>query len=209
MFSNLYAWLVLHKELAVPGIGTFLLNRESAQIDFPNKKILPPSYSISLESSSYTPGQDFFKWLGTALGISQREAIFRFNDFVFDLRKNISEGTIVNWQGVGALRKGIADEMEFVPESTIPDGIPVVAEKIIREKATVKVLVGEQEKTAEIKPVPDQEDKKSYWWVYSLTIAVLALMFTGWWLSEHGISVANINALVPQEPVNTTYQVIQ
>jgi hypothetical protein len=66
MYSELYQYLLQHKELPVPGIGTFLLERKSARVDFPNKLINPPSYTIALQPGSYVPGQGFFSWLAAS-----------------------------------------------------------------------------------------------------------------------------------------------
>jgi hypothetical protein len=211
MFSNLYSWFLFNKELALPGIGVFILNRQPAQIDFPNKKILPPVFHISLERDNYTPGPDFFNWLASSLELSQRDAIFRFNEFTVDLNKNISEGTVVNWNGLGILRKGMTGDVEFTP--WVSDEIPgsITAEKIIREKAQHRVLVGEEEKSSEemSEILGHTEEKKSYWWVYALTIGVLGLMFTGWWLSENGFSIANTEKFIPADPAGVGYNILQ
>ena len=213
MYANLYQYLILHKELPVPGIGTFLLERKSAEVDFPNRKINPPSYAVALQAGSYIPGKNFFSWLGQALGISDREAIFRFNDFAFDMKKQISEGAVINWNGVGTLNKGLAGDIKFTPVTTsmVFEG-PIAAEKVIREKSEHMIRVGEDEKTsAEMTEMLSQkEEKKSYWWAYALAVALMAIVFIGWYLSENGVdisSTANTGKLAPLEP-GTTHQVL-
>ncbi|MEI2737902.1 MAG: hypothetical protein V9F01_03865 [Chitinophagaceae bacterium] len=213
MYSSLYQYLILHKELPVPGIGTFLLERKSAEVDFPNRKVNPPSYAVALQAGSYIPGKNFFSWLAHALGISDREAIFRFNDFAFDIKKQISEGAVINWNAVGVLNKGLAGEIRFTPSATsIVFEEPVTAEKVIREKSEHMVRVGEDEKTsAEMTEMLTQEEEtKSYWWAYALAVALLAIIFIGWYLSENGVdisSTANRSKLVPLEG-SSTYQVL-
>ena len=86
MYPQLHEYLLQHKQLPVPGIGTFYVERQSAELDFINKRIMPPVYAIALKSGSQLPSPQFFKWLARALGITDRDAVFQFNDFVFDLK---------------------------------------------------------------------------------------------------------------------------
>ena len=213
MYTELYQYLLQHKKLPVPGIGTFLLERESAKFDFVNRKIHPPAYPIELDPGSHLPGQRFFGWLANALGISNREAIFRFNDFAFDMKKQISDAGIINWGGIGTLSRGLTGDVKFT--SSVMGSIfekPVVAEKIIRERVEHMVRVGEDEKTSGemTAMLSEKEETKSYWWSFALAIGLLAIMFIGWYFSEHGVdisSAANSTKLVPQE-AGTTYQLI-
>jgi hypothetical protein len=202
MYHNLYEYLVRNNELPLPGIGTFLLNREPAIIDFPNKKIYPPSYSITLNHDSYVPGQAFFNWLAAGLDTTPREAIFRFNDFAFELKKSISNGNQVNWKGVGILQKGESGEIVFEGSGHFTPEVSVPAERIIREKSEHNVRVGEDERTStEMTALLKREEESSIgWWVYALAIGVIALMFTGWYLSEHGTTVFSIANNMKLEP---------
>jgi hypothetical protein len=201
MYNKLYQYLLLNKELPVPGIGTFLLENKSAIIDFPNRKINPPSFAIALQPASHIPGKNFFSWLADSLGISDREAIFRFNDFAFDMKKQISDGAVINWNGVGVLNKGLAGDIKFTA-SEKELLAPVTAQKVIREKAEHMVRVGEDQKTSGemTEMLTRKEEKKSYWWAFALAIALVAVMFIGWYLSEHGVEVsatANTKQLIP------------
>lgn len=193
MYPELYQYLLLHKQLPVPGVGTFLLERRPAQIDFPNKQMLPPVYSISMQSSALIPTGKFFNWLGAVLGISQMDAVIRYNDFAFEVKKQLDKGDTVIWNGVGVIKKGLAGEIKFAPAEITVTEQPVPAIKVLREKAEHTVRVGEDERTAaemeEMLTKP--EEKKSYWWAYALAIGLLAVIFTGWYFSEHGVDVSS------------------
>lgn len=194
MYSELFQYLLQHKELPVPGIGTFLLERRSAVVDFPNKLIHPPSYAVAMQYGGHLPGKSFFSWLAHSLNISDREAIFRFNDFAFDMKKQIVEGDVVNWNRVGTLSKGLGGDVKFVPaEAALVLEKPVTAEKVIREKAEHMVRVGEDQKTSAemVEMLSQPEEKKSYWWAYALAIGLVAIMFLGWYFSEHGVDMSS------------------
>lgn len=209
MYVELYQYLLQYKQLPVPGIGTFLLERKPAVIDFPNKLVHPPVYSIALQSSQSSLSKRFFNWLGYALNISEREAVVKFNDFAFGLRKQISDGETINWNGVGTLNKGLGGEVKFNPAIPVIQQKPVPAAKVIRDKSEHMVRVGEDHKTsAEMTEMLSQPtEKKSYWWAYALAVGLLSVMFIGWYFSEHGIDVTatgNNSRLVPLEPPVTT-----
>ncbi|MCX6316824.1 MAG: hypothetical protein NTW29_06015 [Bacteroidetes bacterium] len=213
MFAELYQYLLLHKELPLPGVGTCLLNKEPARVDFPNKMIHAPAYRFAWKAESHLPDKYFFQWLALQFGISDREAIFRFNDFSFDLKKQLTAGSTITWNGVGLLNRGLAGEIKFTPaqEAYAPES-PAGAVKVIRDKAEHTVRVGESEKTAAemVEMLNQPEGKKSFWWAWALALGILALVFLGWYFSEHGLelsSTGNTKIVVPDE-AGPTYQAL-
>jgi len=214
MYTELYQFLILYKQLPVPGIGTFLLERKSATSDFYNRKIDPPAYSIGFQTAVIPPSRKFFTWLANVLNMSDREAIIHFNDFIFEMKNKISAGEIINWNGIGSLKKGLAGEIKFTPVDTRTFfDQPVIAEKMIREKAEHTVRVGEDERTStQMTELLNQPvEKRSYWWDLALVITLVAAMFIGWYFSEHGLNpsaAANQKKLAPVDPA-MTYKRIQ
>ena len=213
MYEEFYQYFIQHKKLAVPGVGTFLLERKPAVSDFVNKQINPPNYSVALQAAVDPPSIHFFKWLAGALHISDHDAIIRFNDFVFDFKKQINDGSTINWHAVGAISKGLAGEMKFDPAIRPALEKPVAAEKVIREKSEHMVRVGEDQKTSaemtEMLNLP--ETKRSRWWITALVAGLLSLLFIGWYFLEHGIDVsstANSLKLVPVE-ASAPYQTLK
>lgn len=214
MFAELCRYGITYKNLPVPGIGTFAWETIPATTDFPNKLVYPPSYRVRFVTSSHVPSAAFFRWLSQALGVSDREAVFRFNDFAFDLNKKVHEGAVIHWQGVGTLQKGLGTEIRFSPE--LPELLlqePVPALKIIRENAEHLVRVGEEHKTSgEMTALLSETvpDKRSFQQVIALALLLLAVLFTGWHLSEHGLdtgAAANNKQMVPgKAPV--TYRLL-
>jgi hypothetical protein len=195
MYQELYRYFVQHKNLHLPGIGSFIIERKPAEADFINKCIHPPVYSIILQQDEVKPSLKFYAWLGAAFGISEKEAIIRFNDFVFDFKKQINDGAKIEWEGVGTISKGLGDSIRFNSDGYKSFLQAIPAEKIIREKAEHAVLVGERERTSvemtEYFSNPDA--KKNYWWVLPVTIALLAFMFIGWYLSDKGMNTSGVS----------------
>jgi hypothetical protein len=212
MYPELYQYLLQYKQLPVPGIGTFLLERRPAQVDFPNKQIFPPVFSIAMQSTGNLPSRNFFTWLGQMLGISDRDAIVRFNDFAFDMKRQVDSGDSIDWKGVGVIRKGLAGEIKFVAADAMLQEEPVPAAKVLREKAEHTVRVGEDEKTSVQmeEMLAHTEERRSYWWALPLSLGLLAVVFIGWYLSKHGMettSSANGKKLIPAAST-VTYKVL-
>ncbi len=211
MYGELYQYLILHKQLNIPGIGTFLLERKPADIDFVNKMANPPAYTIALHHGNATPSKNVFSWLSSALDISETDASARFNDFALDLRDKVLAGEKLQWNGIGTLSKGLAGEIRF--EASLKElkaGTPVPAIKVIREHAQHSVLVGEQEKTSTemTEMLAPSTEKKTQWWGIAVITALLAIIFIVLYLSSKGLntsSTGNQQKLEPQKQ-STTHQ---
>lgn len=203
MYAELYQYFILHKRLSVPGIGTFLLHRKPAETDFPNRQVKPPIYSAVFNDETGPASKSFFHWLGHSLSVSDRDAVIRFNDFAFNMKKQIADGAVINWNGLGVLNKGLAGEIKFTPASFISEK-PVAAKKVIREKAEHFVRVGEDEKTSvEMTAMLNKPAvARSYWWIAALVLGVLTIGFISWHFYQNGLdmpSVANNCRLTPME----------
>jgi hypothetical protein len=209
MYKTLYQYLILHHNLSVPGIGTFFINKSPAKIEFPDKLIHPQSYSLSLVFPAGAPPTSFFTALANLLHITDREAVVQFNDFAFDMKKQIMNGSVIVWNGIGTFKKGYAGEVNFTPAfQELVFEKPVNAEKVIREHPEHLIKVGEEERTATemSKFLSSDTEKKAYWWTWALIVALLATMFLGWYFSENGISVnstANTGKAIPKEQSST------
>ena len=209
MYGELYQYLILHKQLNIPGIGTFLLERKPADIDFVNKMANPPVYTIALHHGNTTPSKNVFNWLSSTLNISERDALTRFNDFALDIKDKIHAGNRLHWNGIGILSKGMAGEIRF--EASLKDlkaGTPVPAIKVIRENAAHSVRVGEQEKTSTemAEMLAPAEKRKIHWWGIALIAGLLAFVFIALYFSSKGLntsSTGNQQKITPQKEAPT------
>lgn len=208
MYGELYQYLILHKQLNIPGIGTFLLERKPADIDFVNKIVNPPAFTVALHHGNTTPSRKVFCWLADSLNISERDALIRFNDFALDLKNRILTGDKLQWNGVGMLSKGMAGEIRF--EASLKDmkaGTPVPAIKVIREHAEHTVRVGEEEKTSSqmIEMLaPAGKEKKTYWWGIALIAGLLAFIFIALYFSSKGLNISSTGNQQKLEPQKGT-----
>ena len=209
MYGELYQYLILHKQLNIPGIGTFLLERKPANIDFINKIADPPVYTIALHHGNTAPSKNVFSWLASTLDISEQDAFNQFNDFALDIKNKVLSGDKLQWNGIGSLSKGMAGEIRFdTLLKDIKTGEPVPAIKVIRENAQHSVRVGEQQKTSSemIEMLAPGEEKKTYWWAIALITGIIAFIFIAIYFSSNGLtpsSAANQQKLTPQKETGT------
>lgn len=209
MYGELYQYLVLHKQLNIPGIGTFQLERKPATIDFVGKVVNPPAYLVALHHGNVAPSKKIFSWLAEAFDISERDALSKFNDFAFEIRDKLMAGDRLYWDGLGTLSKGMAGEIRFdadLKAGKSAEAIP--AQKIIRENSEHAVRVGEEEKTStEMRErLATVKTKRTYWWVAALILGLLAIIFLIWYFSSKGLhtsSTGNQQKLKPRAETAT------
>jgi hypothetical protein len=211
MYGELYQYLILHKQLELPGIGTLVVEKKPASLDVADKVINPQAYSIILQGSGNTPAKKFFHWLGSKLGITDRDAVIRFNDFLFDLKKELSSHNKLQWSGVGTISKAPGGDIKLEPslENHSPAS-PVAAIKVLRENAEHMVRVGEEERSSvEMKEIlhhTDEGRKKTWLWTVALILLIAAIIFVGYYFSVNGFNTSaasNQQKLVPEEQTRT------
>ena len=209
MNGELYQYLVLYKKLNIPGVGTFQLERKPADIDFVNKMVNPPAYTVALHHGNTVPSGNVFSWLASALNVSETDAIRRFNDFAFDIKNRVMSEGKFHWEGVGILSKGMAGEIRFDPSlKDMKTGTPVPAVKVIRGNVEHTMLVGEQEKTSSemIELLAPSAGRKTHWWGIALIVGLLAFVVIALYLSSNGVntsSTGNQKKISPNEEAAT------
>jgi len=193
MYKELYQYLVLHQQLNIPGVGVFQLERKPADLDFANKVVNPPSYTVALHHGTESMPARQVNWLADVLNISEMDVMERLTGFATNIANEIFSGKKLEWNGIGTLSKGLAGEIRFEAElKDNPAGEPVPAAKVIRENAAHTVRVGEAEKTSQemYEMLNPGEKKRSYEWIMTLIVIVLALAFLVWHFMQSGLDTA-------------------
>ncbi|MFI5188488.1 MAG: hypothetical protein ACHQF0_17280 [Chitinophagales bacterium] len=205
MYEILYRYLIKYKRIDLPGIGVLALQTQPAEAEFANHSFLAPKYSFEFERSEDVPPEKLFTWLAVNLDITEQEAVIRFNDFLFDMNRQLKEGKQIHWQGVGVFQKEFSGEIHFTPENKeFSWHHEVIAEKVTRKNAEHTMLVGEKEKTStQMKELlhPVGKEKNDRWWVWPLAIILAIIIFLFWHFSENTIAntAGNSNKISPAE----------
>jgi len=205
MNNVLVSYLLQHKSISIPGLGSMYIERIPAQTDFVNRRILPPDYHFRFDKYFDAPDKDFFTYLAKQQNIADYEAIKWYNEWAYELRSKLREGQVIEWEGIGTLKKDISGEIVFESAGRIPSlQEPTPANRVIHTHTQHTMLVGDQEVTRKISnidsapaaateennvvagdeqapaepyhyPWEDEKPKKKGWWFFALIIAALAL----------------------------------
>ena len=81
MYQHLYKYFSLNQTLALPGIGSFYAETQSANLDFINKTLLAPVTVIHYKSEEVIADEKFNSFLSAEEGVSEVESINHFNLF--------------------------------------------------------------------------------------------------------------------------------
>lgn len=204
MIEVLNSYLVQHKSISIPGLGTIYVERLPARTDFVNRSILPPAYQFRFDKYFDAPDKQFFNYLATEKKIPDFEAIKMYNEWAYEFRNRIRSEESVTWEGVGTLQQDASGEILFEPISNkSPDVFPVTAQRIIRSDAAHSMLVGDKETTSvEMTEYLNEpvRGKRNKWLVAALVIAVIAMLLL---FFRFNLSGFNIEATSNQQKVNT------
>jgi hypothetical protein len=180
MYDVLNKYLVQHKSISIPGLGSIVAETIPAVTDFANKQLLPVQYKYRYDKYFDAPDREFFAYLSNYKGLADFEAIKWYNEFAFELRNKIkAEGEVV-WEGLGIFKKDLGGDTVFEPlhrELELFDAVR--ADRIIRTDARHSILVGDKEKTnyEMTEWLSDEVHReKESWWIYALILAAIGLI---------------------------------
>ncbi len=195
-------YLLQHKSVSIPGLGTIYVERIPAQSDYINKQLIPPAYHYRFDKYFDAPGRDFFIYLSAKKRMPEHEAIKLYNEWALGIRNAIGTENSVNLEGIGLLKRAGSGEIMFEPAGPLKTcDIAVPAERVIRIDAKHTMLVGDkQTTTVEMSGyLQETPQRKTSWWIYALIIAAAALLAIGFHYYHNGSEAPFGN----HQPINT------
>ena len=181
MIEELNSYLLQHKSIGIPGLGTIYVERIPAQSDFVNKQLLPPAYHYRFNKYFDVPDKQFFSYLAAQKEVADYEAIRIYNEWAQEFKNRIETDREVKWDGVGVLTSDASGDILFEPVASLTSFMPVVpAQRVIRDNVKRLMLVGDKELTNEEMAgflSEETQVEKASWWMYALIILALALIF--------------------------------
>lgn len=194
MREELVSYLLQHKSISIPGLGSMYIERLPAQTDFINRQILPPDYKFRFDKYFDAPDKDFFTYLAQQMDTADYEAIKWYNEWAYDLRNKLRDGKKVNWKGIGELRMDVSGDIQFEAEGTLTGMMePAPANRVIQQHSQRTMIVGDHEVTREIVqheaevPAETTYVEKESWWIYALIIAAIALSIIFFHFYKNGL----------------------
>lgn len=192
MQQHLYKFLVLHRKLTIPQLGSFTIDKEPARFDASSGLLFAPKPVIHFgETAQPMSDKFFFTFLAEEMGVEEVTAIREFHDFSYQFRNDIQEHRQGLLAGVGRITKGSDDGLSFTQESTLLDLLPP-----IQLQDTTRIPINTSRKTSKksskqsriepveqlvIEAVEDSEEVtvttyKERWWIPAIILLVAGLV---------------------------------
>jgi nucleoid DNA-binding protein len=177
MHQYVYKYFALHKNVALPGIGSFSVEMQNAKLDFISKTLHSPTTVIHY--NHYDEGDEkFYNFLSKETGLDESDAANRFKHFAIQLKEELERNNILELKGIGVLTNN-ALGYSFVASDTVQSFFPeVVAERVIRQNAEHTVKVGEYHKTSTQmhKELRRRVVKKDNWHINAAVLAAIGII---------------------------------
>lgn len=169
MLQQLTQYLFTHHKIAIPAIGRFELHHHPAQLDFAEKLLHPPYYSIQFSRNDEVDEKQV-QFLNKEFDITGED----LSQFGKSLKRK-TEAEEVHWCGVGKLvtKDG---KLSFQPTFNNHLLHSAEAHKVIRKEESHAVLRGEREfSSTDLKGEKKLVKKRSYFILIAEILAVLAI----------------------------------
>jgi len=172
-------FFIQHRQVSIPGVGSFQLLREPARLDVAARQMKAPGYRIQFDSLQDNPTREQFDYISRKTLVDEWEAIGMLNAFAMGLKDRLRTGKKYIWQGVGTLEAIPGGQLILSPADMDHDFLPdLPAVPVIRKDASHTVRVGETELSSEEARQWLEEDvvvARAGWWVAASVIAAIAL----------------------------------
>jgi len=185
MLTALYKYLVLNNIVAIPGVGNFTVVDKPAHI---NASIIhPPQQLLSFQPGTALTDKKFYSFLAHEKGVSEVDAVRKFQDFAYQLRKDIQANNHVELTGLGTFTKNATGDLAFQSSLSAGTFFPSIPLKPIPEP----VIITSTEKEIEehgIEVYPEEEAlPKDRWWLWAVVLAILAFAAIGFYFWQEGM----------------------
>jgi len=185
VLTPLTTYLLQHKRVAIPHIGSFTLKHQPATLDFASRLIQPPSEEVVYDQNDAVTDQQT-AFLGEAMNVSSGEVSQQLETLGRQLKESLAHQAF-EWRGIGRLESGATG---IVFNSLFQNKLkPVEAHKVMRENVSHAVTIGDKEvQSHEAVELLQEEPGKSYLMIIVWILIALALLFIGYLLYSKGFS---------------------
>lgn len=111
MTSVLNSYLVQHRSLSIPGLGTIWIQPEPASKATEGEEWLPPAVIYRIDKFQDTPEKEFFHFLAEHRQIPEYQAIKEYNEFTTAFCLAVRTKEEARWEGVGIFKKDPTGEI--------------------------------------------------------------------------------------------------
>lgn len=189
MTSVLNSYLVQHRSLSIPGLGTIWIQPEPASKATEGGEWLPPAVIYRIDKFQDTPEKEFFHFLAEHRQIPEYEAIKEYNEFTAAFCLAVRTKEEARWEGVGIFKMDPSGEIvieqiakPFLLFTPIEAAIIRAAEPLTRqEEASSGEVITPDEKGEDASGLPEGELRtpapaKRRWLMLVIALLVIILL---------------------------------
>jgi hypothetical protein len=138
-------YLLQHKRVSIPFIGTFELVRQPPHVSIGDKRISAPFFVTRHFKKDEVPEHQVLSFSSGEERERSKQELYSFGE---QLQKAVKKNPL-QWKGIGTL-KYAASEVVFEPEEIRVEGLQALpAEKVLRENVQHSIRVGDQQMTSQ------------------------------------------------------------
>jgi nucleoid DNA-binding protein len=178
MVHLLYKYLIIHKQVAIPGVGVFYIDRKPAQHDVANKVFQSPVLNIDFRAGMAITDKEFFQFVSRENGIDEVEAVKSLHEFAHLLKQQVSTHKRVELPGMGVLIKNATGQVTFEPTNVLTTYFPpVIEERLFKETKgdSLSDDVNAEQKEALYEQTIPSSERKDPWWIFAIVLAIIAI----------------------------------
>ena len=178
MFQVVYKYLILNKQVNLPGIGHFQVVEFPARLDFNSKVIHAPVPIIQFTNISQAADRYFFDFVAHELQIEQAESIRKFHDFTYHLKDEVNVNQSIKLPGMGMLMKNSTGGYSFQPVAMFDNYFPSInIDYLLQEEPrTWKNTSSSDEDVTAVNGATQQPGRHPYrWWLAAIVLAAVGI----------------------------------
>lgn len=197
MLQLLHKYLILNKEVSVPGLGVFYIHRQPASLDFSNKQFVAPSAEIAFTQGDGVVDKSFYRFVVNEQQVDENKAIASFDGFTAKLKEKLESKGIIQLPGLGTVTKDDAGRLQFTSASPLTSFYNNVSTQRIEgevfkdeKHSAITHVSDERINEAEMEHTEVEQyhtsTKKDYWWVYAIVIATISAAAIAYYYYQNG-----------------------
>lgn len=176
MFHILYKYLILKKQLNIPGIGQFVIVQLPSRFDYTSNIIHAPVSIVQFNNTISSADKTFFDFITTELQTAQGEAIRQFHDFSYKLNNQVNTQNRLQLPGMGLITKNNNDQLSFEPLPMMQNYFPDISlGNFSSTENAERVRVPQGPTAISIKSDTAPTYKKERWWIAAIILGILGM----------------------------------
>lgn len=172
MLHSLYKYLLLNEAVSIPGVGNFYIKKAAGQ--FNGTVFNPPVQKIIFEPGTALTDKNFYQFIAHEKEFSEVDAVRKFQDFAYQLRKEIQSHSFVELTGIGILKRNGNGEVVFESNASTENYFSNIHPQIVQQPS-IENTIYEEDETLIISEGEAENIAKDRWWIWATVLTVLAI----------------------------------